>query len=46
MGQQIVKLAAAPPGPVKLAQKQAEVNTRTGKILIRDIQTGKFSNRS
>ncbi|MGE5584059.1 MAG: hypothetical protein ACM309_00745 [Bacillota bacterium] len=46
MGQQIVKLAASPPGPVKIAQKQAEVSNRTGKILIRDIQTGKFSGKS
>ncbi|MGE5593815.1 MAG: hypothetical protein ACM3X3_09075 [Betaproteobacteria bacterium] len=45
MGQQIIKLGTSPPGPVKLVQKQAEVNSRTGKILIRDMQTGKFSGK-
>ncbi len=45
LGQQVVKLATSPPGPVKIAQKQAEVNNRTGKILIRDMQTGRFSSK-
>lgn len=45
MGQQIVKIAASPFGHVKVTQKQAEVNSRTGKILIRDMQTGKFSGK-
>ena len=46
MAQGIVKIQSAPPGPVKVIQKQAEVSSRTGKVLIRDIPTGKFVSKS
>lgn len=45
MAQGIVKIQSAPPGPVQVIQKQAEVSARTGKVRVRDMQTGKFTTK-
>ncbi|NPV52207.1 MAG: hypothetical protein HPY71_01635 [Firmicutes bacterium] len=46
MGQGVVKIATAPPGPVQVVQKQVEVSARTGKVRVRDMQTGKFTTKN
>jgi len=45
-GQGVVKLQNQPAGPVQVIQKQVEISSRTGKILVRDMQTGKFAPKS
>jgi hypothetical protein len=43
MAQGVVKLPTQPAGPVQVVRKQAEVSNRTGKILVRDLATGRFA---
>jgi len=46
MRQGVIKLHNQQGGPVVVIQKHAEVNNRTGKILVRDMKTGRFAPKS